>query len=436
MVTVDPGARYGEGSRVTLVHDGLYAAQEENTRRRLAALPRPAGGAGVDRVTPAPTSGRASLGRMSQLFTPIRLRDLEIRNRVWVSPMCQYSSRRRHARHDWHLVHLGSFARGGAGLVFTEATAVAARGAHLAGRRRHLERRAAGGLGAGSSTSCTARARVAGIQLAHAGRKASTAAAAGTAAARSPTRTAAGGRSRRRRDAVPRAAAGPRGARRRRHRATSSTAFARRGRRALAAGFDVLELHAAHGYLLHEFLSPLSNQRDDEYGGSLRRTASGCCSRSSTRCATPCPAARRSSSASPPPTGSRAAGTSSDSVRLAGLLKRRTASTSSTCSQRRQRAAREIPVGPGYQVDFARRVRAEAGIADRRGRDDHRAQAGRGDRRRPGRPTSCCSPARCCATRTGRCAPPTSSASRSARASSGRSSTSAPRWTSAEQSAR
>jgi 2,4-dienoyl-CoA reductase-like NADH-dependent reductase (Old Yellow Enzyme family) len=200
------------------------------------------------------------------LFEPFQLRGLTLRNRVVVSPMCQYSSHDGFAD-DWHLVHLGSRAVGGAGLVFTEATAVEATGrispedlglwkdAHVA----PLERVTRFVRGQGAAI---------GVQLAHAGRKASTAR---PWAGGNPVEPAAGGW---------RPIVGPSplpfdagyqtpealdelGI------AALIEAFGAAARRAVAAGFDVVEIHAAHGYLLHEFLSPVVNRRDDIWGGTF-----------------------------------------------------------------------------------------------------------------------------------------------------------------------
>src|SRR5580692_10637606 len=202
---------------------------------------------------------------MSQLFTPLEIRDIVLGNRIVVSPMCQYSSHDGMAG-DWHLVHLGSRAVGGAGLVFTEATAVSPEGRisphdlglwkdeHIDGLRRIVK-------------FVRAQGSEIGIQLAHAGRKASV---------KEPwnggklIREQAGGW----RPLAPSAVA-----------YSESYAmpveltiegiqrikdeFRGAARRAMLAGFKVLEIHAAHGYLIHEFLSPLSNHREDEYGGSL-----------------------------------------------------------------------------------------------------------------------------------------------------------------------
>jgi 2,4-dienoyl-CoA reductase-like NADH-dependent reductase (Old Yellow Enzyme family) len=204
------------------------------------------------------------------LFDRIRLREIEARNRIVVSPMCQYSALDGHVT-DWHLVHLGKFAQGGAGIVFVEATAVEKRGrithgdtgiwddAHIAGLRRISE-------------FLKSQGAVPAIQLAHAGRKASMARpwygngplteddakrgeSAWSIVAPSEAPVGEGW-------IAPRAF-------RKGDFEVLLNAYRQAVRRAQAAGFDVIELHAAHGYLLHTFLSPLSNTRDDEYGGSL-----------------------------------------------------------------------------------------------------------------------------------------------------------------------
>jgi 2,4-dienoyl-CoA reductase-like NADH-dependent reductase (Old Yellow Enzyme family) len=201
---------------------------------------------------------------MSLLFTPMDLHGVPLRNRVWVSPMCQYSAVDG-VPDDWHLVHLGSFARGGAGLVFTEATAVSPEG-RISPADTGIwndEQRAAWTKIAdfihGQGAAC-------GMQLEHAGRKASTVA---PFEGRGPVADADGGWE----PVAPSVIPYP-GLRQPRELTvdgidTVVDDFVRGAQRALEAGFDVLEIHAAHGYLLHEFLSPLSNQREDEYGGSL-----------------------------------------------------------------------------------------------------------------------------------------------------------------------
>ncbi|HWQ38682.1 MAG TPA: NADH:flavin oxidoreductase/NADH oxidase [Burkholderiales bacterium] len=205
------------------------------------------------------------------LFAPLQLRGVTLKNRIVISPMCQYSAKNGLAN-DWHLVHLGKFALGGAGLVFTEATAVEARG-----RITH------GDLGIWSDHHVPPLQRITAflkghgavpaMQLAHAGRKASMQRPwhgngplddtdrrrgedAWEVVAPSPEPMDAGW-------LVP-------------HELTVAEirqvqdAWVRAARRALVAGFEVIELHSAHGYLGHEFLSPLSNKRRDEYGGDLR----------------------------------------------------------------------------------------------------------------------------------------------------------------------
>jgi 2,4-dienoyl-CoA reductase-like NADH-dependent reductase (Old Yellow Enzyme family) len=203
----------------------------------------------------------------SLLFSPVQLAGITIPNRVFVSPMCEYSSHDGFSN-DWHLVHLGSRAVGGAGLVITEATAVLPEGRispqdlglwkdeHIGGLKRIVDFMHGQGAHAG-------------IQLAHAGRKASMARPwepevrylhAGEGGWQDVVAPS----------AVPFAAdygqpvaldlAGIQ---------TITKAFVKATERAVEAGFDVVELHAAHGYLLHEFLSPLSNRRSDQYGGSF-----------------------------------------------------------------------------------------------------------------------------------------------------------------------
>jgi 2,4-dienoyl-CoA reductase-like NADH-dependent reductase (Old Yellow Enzyme family) len=204
------------------------------------------------------------------LFDEIRIRDIRIRNRIVVSPMCQYSAEDGHVT-DWHLVHLGKFAQGGAGVVFVEATAVEKRGRITHGdtgiwQDSHIE-----GLKR-ISRFVEQQGAVPAIQLAHAGRKASMARPWHGNGPLTPADLERGDK--------PWGIVGP-----------SDTAlgdewlkpsplevkdlqelktsYSDAARRAHQAGFQILELHAAHGYLLHTFLSPLSNLRKDEYGGTL-----------------------------------------------------------------------------------------------------------------------------------------------------------------------
>lgn len=206
---------------------------------------------------------------MSLLFSPIDLGGLPIRNRLWVAPMCQYSAEGG-VPNDWHHVHLAQFASGGAGVVIAEATAVVPEG-RISPEDVGLWTDAQRDAWAPIAAAIRARGAVAGIQLAHAGRKAST---------WSPFSG--------RRGSVPTAAGGWQTV------APSAiaydgfdapialdedgvesivAAFAAAAARAVSAGFQMLEIHAAHGYLLHQFLSPLSNQRTDVYGGSLENRA-------------------------------------------------------------------------------------------------------------------------------------------------------------------
>ncbi|HEV7207397.1 MAG TPA: NADH:flavin oxidoreductase/NADH oxidase [Mycobacteriales bacterium] len=201
---------------------------------------------------------------MSRLLEPLTLREVTFRNRAWVAPMCQYSSVDGFPT-DWHLVHLGARAVGGAGLVFTEATAVTPEGRISpddAGiwsdeHARAYERIAA---------FITAAGAVPGMQLAHAGRKASTRA---PWLGRGAVPSADGG--------WPTVGASPLGYAdwpapgelNGEQLGELAQSFAAAARRAVGAGFRVLEVHAAHGYLLHQFLSPLANVRTDGYGGDL-----------------------------------------------------------------------------------------------------------------------------------------------------------------------
>ena len=202
----------------------------------------------------------------TNLFSPISLRSLELANRIVVAPMCQYSAHDG-TMNDWHLMHLGQFAVAGAGIVFVEATGVEPEGRITPGCT---------GLYSDENEAATARvirffrdygnARV-GIQLAHAGRKASVRVpweggapltaeeGAWQTVAPSAVPFAEGWH-------VPEAMTGETLGRVR-------DAFAAATRRAARLGFDAVEIHSAHGYLLHSFLSPLSNRRDDRYGGSL-----------------------------------------------------------------------------------------------------------------------------------------------------------------------
>ena len=205
---------------------------------------------------------------VAPMFPPFRLRDMVLPNRIVVSPMCQYSADDG-MPDDWHLVHLGWRAIGGAGLIFTEMTASPRRPDH-AGLRRAVQPRAGSGLAAHHRFRPCQRPAKIGMQLGHAGRKGATRLM--WDGIDEPLETATGRSCRPRRCLICRTA-------RCRRRWTAPTwtgcsdDFVRAARMREAAGFDLLELHFAHGYLLASFLSPLTNRRDDDYGGSLENRA-------------------------------------------------------------------------------------------------------------------------------------------------------------------
>jgi 2,4-dienoyl-CoA reductase-like NADH-dependent reductase (Old Yellow Enzyme family) len=204
---------------------------------------------------------------MSQLFTPLNIGSLTLPNRIVIAPMCQYSATEG-TPGDWHLIHLGHLALSGAGLLIVEATAVSAEG-----------RISAGDLGLYSDANEAGLARVLaamrafspikiGVQLAHAGRKASSRAPWNGGAQIHPD--APGGWHAVAPSAVPHAASEvPPTALDATGLQSIQQAFVAAAQRAARLGFDGIEIHAAHGYLLHEFLSPLANHRADAYGGSL-----------------------------------------------------------------------------------------------------------------------------------------------------------------------
>jgi 2,4-dienoyl-CoA reductase-like NADH-dependent reductase (Old Yellow Enzyme family) len=292
------------------------------------------------------------------LFAPLTIRGVTFRNRVGVSPMCQYSSTDGFAT-EWHFVHLGSRAVGGAGLVVAEATAVTADG-----------RISPGDLGIWSDAHVEGLARcarfveeqgaVAGIQLAHAGRKASTAPP--WKGGRAVAEAEGGWRPVYAPSAVPFAPGSPvpealdeAGIR------AVVAAFADGARRAREAGFRVVEVHAAHGYLLHEFLSPLSNRREDAYGGSFENR---------TRIVREVCEAVRGAWPEELPLFVRFSATdwveggwdAEQSVELARLLAPLGVDLVD-CSSGGLVPGAKIPVGPGYQAEFAERIRREAGVA-------------------------------------------------------------------------
>ncbi|MGD8215865.1 NADH:flavin oxidoreductase/NADH oxidase [Aestuariimicrobium sp. Y1814] len=304
---------------------------------------------------------------MTDLFSPLALRGTTFANRVWTAPMCQYSCWDGDGVvNDWHLVHLGAFAQGGFGLVLTEASAVSPEGRISptdAGIWNDEQAEAWGRV----VDFVHARGSKIGIQLAHAGRKASSwppFPQPGTT-----TRLAPPGP----RGTIPAADGGwttvaPSPVALNTYDAPAEldleglakvvADFAAAARRAAAAGFDVIEVHAAHGYLLHEFLSPLSNRRTDEYGGSPANRA---------RLLLEVVDAIRAEwdgvlfvriSATDWVEGGE--WDIKASIELARLLRAHDVDLVDTSSG--GNAAVDIPLGPGYQVGFAERIRHEAGI--------------------------------------------------------------------------
>lgn len=295
---------------------------------------------------------------MPHLFESLHLRGTTLANRIAVSPMCQYSAVDGVAN-DWHLVHLASRAIGGAGLIIFEASAVSAMG-----------RISPADLGIWNDEQAAALARIVrllkqhgsatGIQLAHAGRKGSTV---------PPWQTPGGA------IAIDKGGwqvAAPSAVRFADHYPLPQALdeagiaqivgqFAAAAGRALTAGFDVIEIHAAHGYLLHQFLSPISNQREDRYGGSFENR---------TRFPLEVVAAVRDALPEHVPLLVRVSATDwveggwniDETVELSRLLGQAGVDLIDTSSGGSVPRA-EIPVGPGYQTSFAARIRHEAGVA-------------------------------------------------------------------------
>jgi 2,4-dienoyl-CoA reductase-like NADH-dependent reductase (Old Yellow Enzyme family) len=290
------------------------------------------------------------------LFEPFKLRSVEFSNRIGVSPMCQYSSEDGFST-DWHLVHLGARAQGGAGMVILEASAVLPEGRISIGDLGIWKDEHIAGLERITRFVHSQGARV-GIQLAHAGRKASMSlpfagerllgpeeggwqTVAPSAIAFSPQYS------------VPQALdlAGI---------AAVVDGFAAAARRAERAGFDFVEIHGAHGYLLHQFLSPLSNQRTDEYGGSFEnRVRFPLQVVDAVRAAWPkhLPVLVRISATDWVEGGWSA----EESVRFAGLLRDHGVDLVDVSTGGLVPSAK-IPVAPGFQVPFAEQIRREAGI--------------------------------------------------------------------------
>ena len=304
----------------------------------------------------------AAAAAAPRVFAPLRLRSVVARNRLWVSPMCQYSCDALDGvPHDWHLAHLGQRAAGGAGLVCAEATAVAPEG-RISPQDAGIWSEAQTAAWARIAAFVAAQGAVPAIQLAHAGRKASTAAP-WLGGAVIPPGDARGGwtpvaPSPLAFDAAPGAAL-PREMTAADLDATVE-AFAAATRNALRAGFRCVELHAAHGYLLHEFLSPLSNAREDENGGSFEN-----------RVRFPLRVAKAVRAAWPDELPlfvrlsvsdwAEGGWTADESVLLARRLRDEAGVDLVDCSSGGLTPRQKIAVGPGYQVHFSEQLRREAG---------------------------------------------------------------------------
>lgn len=298
-----------------------------------------------------------SIAQMTNLFSSLNIKGTTLKNRIAVSPMCEYSSTDGFAN-DWHLVHLGAFATGGAGLIITEAAAVSPEGrityADLGiWKDEHIEKLKQ------ITTFIEAQGAVPGIQLAHAGRKAShdkpwlggkqfasnhengwatvaPGALAFTNGEEAPHELDKAGIAKVKAD------------------------FKSSAQRALKAGFKVAEVHGAHGYLLHQFYSPLSNQRTDEYGGSFENRIRLLVEVVETvREVWPqnYPLFVRISATD----WTEGGWTIEDSVKLAVVLKEKGVDLVD-CSSGGNVPKAAIPNNPGYQVEFAEKIKAQTGI--------------------------------------------------------------------------
>lgn len=293
---------------------------------------------------------------MSHLFSPLQLRSVRFSNRIFVSPMCQYSSENG-MPNEWHFVHLGSRAVGGAALVFVEASGVTPEG-RITLWDAGLWSQAHAAAWAPIANFIRSQGAVPGIQIAHAGRKTSVdkpwrggkpiAPSEGGWQALAPSDVPFG-------NYLP-----PRAMTKDEIKRTVED-FRESTRHAHAAGFDVVEVHGAHGYLLHNFASPLSNQRSDEYGGPLEN-----------RMRFPLEVARAVREAWPQdkPVFYRISATDwceggwdlAQSIELARRLKE-IGIDMIDCSSGGNVLTANMTIGPGYQVQFAEAIRKQAGIA-------------------------------------------------------------------------
>lgn len=294
---------------------------------------------------------------MAELFKPLKIKSIELKNRIVISPMCEYSSVDGFAN-DWHLVHLGSRAVGGAGLILTEATAVSPEG-----------RITADDLGLWKDEHITElkkivnfieqRGCVAGVQLAHAGRKASHQSP-WKGSSLIPSSQPEGWRT-----FAPSAIPYKEGteapiALDEAGIANVISDFKAAAQRALKAGFKVMELHAAHGYLLHQFLSPLTNQRNDQYGGSFEnriRFLLEVTTAVQEVWPADLPLFVRISATD----WAEGGWTAEESVKLSAILKDKGVDLID-CSSGGLVSWQKISVGPNYQVPFAEQIKRETGI--------------------------------------------------------------------------
>jgi 2,4-dienoyl-CoA reductase-like NADH-dependent reductase (Old Yellow Enzyme family) len=297
---------------------------------------------------------------VSSLFAPITLRNTTVRNRIWLAPMCQYSVEARDGvPTDWHLTHLGARAQGGFGLVMTEATAVVPDG-RISPQDTGIWNDEQVAAWSRITAFIRSQGATPAIQLAHAGRKASTRRGfPGEANGVAPTEE--GGWT----PVGPSDTAFP-GLLQPEELSTDEIralveAFAAAAARSVEAGFEVLEIHAAHGYLLHEFLSPLSNHRVDDHGGAFEnriRLLVEVVDAVRARVGDQVPVIVRISATDW--VDDRPAWTVDESVELARVLREHGVDLVDVSSG--GNVTVPIPVGPGYQVPFAARIRAEAGV--------------------------------------------------------------------------
>lgn len=293
---------------------------------------------------------------MSILFSPLAIGDITLKNRIVVSPMCQYSAIEGYAN-DWHLVHLGSRAVGGAALIFTEATAVSPEGRISPQDLGIWEDGQIAKLQQVTSFIHGQKA-FAGIQIAHAGRKASTTP---PWEGNNQISMEDGGWETIAPSAIPyKTTERPPLALKEAGIAKVISDFKQATKRAVEAGFDVIEIHAAHGYLLHQFLSPLSNHREDRYGGSFENRI---------RLLLEVVEAMKTEMKEGMPLFVRISATDwadggwdiESSVKLAAVLKTKGVVLMDASSGALVTGVR-IPVEPGYQVPFAERIKKETGI--------------------------------------------------------------------------